>query len=424
MSFVEELKWRGLLQDLTPGLEEEMEKGPIKAYIGFDPTAASLTIGNLVSIMLLKHLQLAGHHPIVLLGGATGRIGDPSGKDKERNLLDYTILENNIEKQRGQFGLFLDFENENKAVMINNYDFYKDMSIFEFLRDIGKHLTVNYMLSKDSVKNRIESESGISFTEFSYQLIQGYDFRHLYEKHDCILQMGGADQWGNITTGTELIRKSGGKGYGLTCPLLTRSDGKKFGKSEEGNIWLDPEMTSPYKFYQFWLNITDDDLPKLMRIFSLRSRNDIEALETEYLGNPNALKRILAVELTERIHGQSALESVLKTTEIAFSPRLEKSYLDALNLEAWAMISSELDSNYISKSALENGINIVELLNEKHNSLPSKSEVKRAIKGGAISLNTDKISDENMIVDSSFLIHGKYIFSQNGKKNKFILIAE
>ena len=424
MSFVEELKWRGLLQDLTPGLEEEMEKGPIKAYIGFDPTAASLTIGNLVSIMLLKHLQLAGHHPIVLLGGATGRIGDPSGKDKERNLLDYTILENNIEKQKAQFGLFLDFENENKAVMINNYDFYKDMSIFEFLRDIGKHLTVNYMLSKDSVKNRIESESGISFTEFSYQLIQGYDFRHLYEKHDCILQMGGADQWGNITTGTELIRKSGGKGYGLTCPLLTRSDGKKFGKSEEGNIWLDPEMTSPYKFYQFWLNITDDDLPKLMRIFSLRSRNDIEALETEYLGNPNALKRILAVELTERIHGQSALESVLKTTEIAFSPRLEKSYLDALNLEAWAMISSELDSNYISKSDLENGINIVELLNEKHNSLPSKSEVKRAIKGGAISLNTDKISDENMIVDSSFLIHGKYIFSQNGKKNKFILIAE
>ena len=395
MSFVEELKWRGLLQDLTPGLEEEMEKGPIKAYIGFDPTAASLTIGNLVSIMLLKHLQLAGHHPIVLLGGATGRIGDPSGKDKERNLLDYTILENNIEKQRAQFGLFLDFENENKAVMINNYDFYKDMSIFEFLRDIGKHLTVNYMLSKDSVKNRIESESGISFTEFSYQLIQGYDFRHLYEKHDCILQMGGADQWGNITTGTELIRKSGGKGYGLTCPLLTRSDGKKFGKSEEGNIWLDPEMTSPYKFYQFWLNITDDDLPKLMRIFSLRSRNDIEALETEYLGNPNALKRILAVELTERIHGQSALESVLKTTEIAFSPRLEKSYLDALNLEAWAMISSELDSNYISKSDLENGINIVELLNEKHNSLPSKSEVKRAIKGGAISLNTDKISDNN-----------------------------
>jgi tyrosyl-tRNA synthetase len=424
MSFEEELKWRGLLQDLTPGLEEEMEKGPIKAYIGFDPTAASLTIGNLVSIMLLKHLQLAGHYPIVLLGGATGRIGDPSGKDKERNLLDYTILENNIEKQRAQFGLFLDFENENKAVMINNYDFYKDMSIFEFLRDIGKHLTVNYMLSKDSVKNRIESESGISFTEFSYQLIQGYDFRHLYEKHDCILQMGGADQWGNITTGTELIRKSGGKGYGLTCPLLTRSDGKKFGKSEEGNIWLDPEMTSPYKFYQFWLNITDDDLPKLMRIFSLRSRNDIEALETEYLGNPNALKRILAVELTERIHGQSALESVLKTTEIAFSPRLEKSYLDALNLEAWAMISSELDSNYISKSDLENGINIVELLNEKHNSLPSKSEVKRAIKGGAISLNTDKISDENMIVDSSFLIHGKYIFSQNGKKNKFILIAE
>ena len=424
MNFIEELQWRGLLQDMSPGLDEEMTKGTIKGYIGFDPTAPSLTIGNLVSIMLLKHLQLAGHKPIVLLGGATGRIGDPSGKDKERSLLDLEILERNIDAQRKQFALFLDFDGENAAEMVNNYDFYKNMSIFEFLRDIGKHITVNYMLSKDSVKNRIESESGISFTEFSYQLIQGYDFQHLCLNHNTILQMGGADQWGNITTGTELIRKAGGKGYGLTCPLLTRSDGKKFGKSEEGNIWLEGTMTSPYKFYQFWLNISDADLLKMFRIFSLRSRNEIESLETEHEGNPNFLKRLLAAELTERIHGAEALQAVQKATEIAFNPKLELSFLQSLSQTDWDIISEELEQVAVSKSLLDEGVNIADLLAGKHSSLASKTDVRRAIKGAAIAINTVKIEDENYIVKSELLLHGKYMFLQNGKKNKFILIVD
>jgi tyrosyl-tRNA synthetase len=424
MNFIEELQWRGLLQDMSPGLDEEMTKTTIKGYIGFDPTAPSLTIGNLVSIMLLKHLQLAGHKPIVLLGGATGRIGDPSGKDKERSLLDLEILERNIEAQRKQFGLFLDFDGENAAEMVNNYDFYKDMSIFEFLRDIGKHITVNYMLSKDSVKNRIESESGISFTEFSYQLIQGYDFQHLCLKHNTILQMGGADQWGNITTGTELIRKAGGKGYGLTCPLLTRSDGKKFGKSEEGNIWLEGTMTSPYKFYQFWLNISDADLLKMFRIFSLRSRSEIESLEKEHEANPNHLKRLLAAELTERIHGKESLDGVIKATEIAFNSKLELSFLESLSQIEWDIISEELDKVSVPKAILDEGVNIADLLAGKHSSLASKNDVRRAVKGAAIAINTVKIEDENYIVKSELLLHGKYMFLQNGKKNKFILIVD
>lgn len=424
MNFIDELNWRGLLQDMSPGLDEELSKGKIKGYIGFDPTAASLTIGNMVSIMLLKHLQLAGHKPIILLGGATGRIGDPSGKDKERTLLDLEVLENNIEAQRKQFELFLDFEGENAAVVINNYDFYKDMSIFEFLRDIGKNITVNYMLSKESVKNRIESESGISFTEFSYQLIQGYDFQHLCIKHNVILQMGGGDQWGNITTGTELIRKTGGKGYGLTCPLLTRSDGKKFGKSEEGNIWLDASMTSPYKFYQFWLNITDADLTKMFRIFSLKTRFEIESLEAEHENNPNLLKRLLAEELTERIHGIEALKSVQKATEIAFNSKLQLEFLKALTASEWSVIVEELDTVIVPKTELDAGINIADMLAGKHSSLSSKGDVRRAIKGAAIAINTEKINDENILIGSDRLLQGKYMFLQNGKKNKFILIAE
>lgn len=424
MSFIEELKWRGLLQELTPGLEEEMAKNTIVGYIGYDPTAPSLTIGNMVTIMLLKHLQLAGHRPIVLLGGATGRIGDPSGKDKERTLLDTETLSQNLVRFRKQFAKFLDFEGPNAAIMLDNYDFYKEMSIFEFLRDIGKHLTVNYMMSKESVKNRIASESGISFTEFSYQLIQGYDFQHLYQKHNCILQMGGGDQWGNITTGTELIRKSGGKGYALTCPLLTDANGKKFGKSEGNNIWLAPDMTSPYKFYQFWLNVTDEDLPQLFRTFSLHSREEIEALEATHSNNPNELKRILAAELTERVHSKEDLESAIKATAITFNPKLEEDFLRSLSMEELQMVSEELEAANFSKTDLDAGINVVDMLVGKHSSLLSKGDVKRAIKGGAIAINTVKVTDENLIISSDSLLHGKFIFLQNGKKNKFLLLAE
>lgn len=423
MSFIEELKWRGMLQDITPGLEEEMEKGSIVGYIGYDPTAPSLTIGNLVTIMLLKHLQLAGHRPIVLIGGATGRIGDPSGKDKERTLLELDTLNENIERFKLQFGKFLDFEGPNAAIMLNNYDFYANMSIFEFLRDIGKNLTVNYMMSKDSVKSRIASESGISFTEFSYQLIQGYDFQHLYKNNNCILQMGGGDQWGNITTGTELIRKSGGKGYALTCPLLMNAQGVKFGKSEAGNVWLAPDMTSPYKFYQFWLNVLDLDLPKLFRMFSLRSKEEIEALEAEHT-NPNELKRLLAAELTERVHSKADLESVERATAIAFNPKLEEDFLRSLSVEELTMVSEELVSFNFDKKALEVGVNIVDLLVGNHEDLKSKGDVKRAIKGGAIAVNTVKVDNEELIVNADSLLHGKFIFLQNGKKKKFLLVAE
>jgi len=421
MNFIEELKWRGLLQDVTPGLEEKMNEGSIKAYVGFDPTASSLTIGNLVSIMLLVHLQRCGHQPIVLLGGATGRIGDPSGKDKERSLLNLETIEQNINQQALQFQRFLSFEGPRGATMVNNYNFYSQMTIFEFLRDIGKQITVNYMLSKDSVKNRIESESGISFTEFSYQLIQGYDFQYLYHHHDCILQMGGADQWGNITTGTELVRKSGGKAYGLTCPLLTRSDGKKFGKSEEGNIWLDANLTSPYQFYQFWLNVSDQDLPKLLKIFSLKDRNTIENYLSLIDSSPNEIKKELAIEMTDRVHGSEALQSVVRVTELVFHPKLEKEFLAQLSAEEWNIIEKEIPMSTEKIETLVNGINIIDLLLEKHSSLPSKSEIKRAIKGMAISVNTEKVEGEDRTVLQSELFMNQYLFLQNGKKNKFII---
>ncbi len=424
MSFIEELRWRGLLQDMTEGLEEEMAKGPIKAYIGYDPTAPSLTIGNLVTIMLLKHLQLAGHQPIILLGGATGRIGDPSGKDKERQLLDTEVLKANIARFRAQFERFFDFEGPNAAMIVDNYDFYKEMSIFEFLRDIGKNITVNYMMAKESVKNRIQSEAGISFTEFSYQLIQGYDFQHLYEKHNCILQMGGGDQWGNITSGTHFIRKAGGKGYGLTCPLLTKADGKKFGKSEEGNVWLAADMTSPYKFYQFWLNAADQDLPKLLRIFSLKSKTEIEELEKEHAANPNAIKKLLAAELTERVHGPEGLARAERATEITFSKKLKPEFLAALSPEQFQELSEDLDAFQIEKSSLSEGLSIVDLLAGQHSSLQSKGEVRRAIKNNAIALNTIKINNAEHLVQVKDLLHERYLFLQNGKKNKFIAVVD
>jgi tyrosyl-tRNA synthetase len=424
MSFIEELRWRGLLQDMSEGLEEELAKGPITAYIGYDPTAPSLTIGNLVTIMLLKHLQLAGHRPIILLGGATGRIGDPSGKDEERQLLDNDVLKANIARFKAQFGKFFEFEGPNAAILLDNYDFYKEMSIFEFLRDIGKNITVNYMMSKESVKNRIQSETGISFTEFSYQLIQGYDFQYLYENHNCVLQMGGGDQWGNITTGTQFIRKAGGKGFGLTCPLLTKSDGKKFGKSEAGNVWLAADMTSPYKFYQFWLNVSDADLPKLIRTFSLKNKEEIEALEAEHEGNPNELKKILAEEMTERVHSKEALEAAQRATGIAFNKKLKKEFLEDLQEGDWEILKDELFSFKLDKSQLDAGLNIIDMLSGNHDSLKSNADVRRAIKGSALAVNAVKVANADLQISNADLLHGKYLFLQNGKKNKFIAVVE
>jgi len=424
MGFISELKWRGLLKDITPGLEEALEEGSIKGYIGYDPTASSLTIGNLVTIMLLKHLQLAGHTPIVLMGGATGKIGDPSGKDEERQLLTYSEIQDNIDNQSEQFGKFLDFEGDNAAIMLDNSDFYKDMDVFSFLRDVGKNITINYMMSKESVKNRLEK--GLSFTEFSYQLIQGYDFQYLYEVEDCVLQMGGSDQWGNITTGTHFVSKNGGKAFGLTCPLLTKSDGKKFGKSEEGNVWLDPEMTSPYRFYQFWLGngILDDDLLKLFKIFSLKSREEIEKLFEEKGDAPRELRQILAEELTCRVHSKKAFQNVKKATEILFSRKLKNDFILSLSDDVFTMLSKEIPSFTANKEALSNGITLDELLLGKHETIKSKSDVRRAVKGNALSMNANKVQQHDQPISEEDLVHGRYIFFQNGKKNKFLAIVE
>lgn len=423
MNLLEELNWRGLLQDHSAGLEEILDQQKIVAYVGFDPTAASLTIGNLVSIMLLKHLQLHGHRPIVLLGGATGKIGDPSGKDQERQLLSYDALNKNIEAFKSQFLRLLEEDGPNGVIFLNNEDFYKDMDVFTFLRDIGKNITVNYMMAKDSVKNRIHNrEQGISFTEFSYQLIQGYDFEYLYKNYDCVLQMGGSDQWGNILTGTHFVNKKGGKAFGLTCPLLTKSDGSKFGKSEGGNIWLDPKMTSPFQFYQFWLNkVPDADIEKMFKTFSLRTKDDIAKLMQSYLvDNPNYLLNLLADELTTRIHGAAVCESVQKVIKIVFNKNLERDTLEQLSLEELNMLKAELPVFEFDTEVLEQGIQLDELLLNAHQSLDSKAKIRNSIKGNALSINTIKVKSHDQILSKSDLIKGSFIFVQNGKKNKFL----
>ncbi len=426
MNFIEELRWRNMIFQTTEGVEEHLTTGMRTGYIGFDPTAPSMTIGNLVQFQILKLFQLSGNRPVVLMGGATGRIGDPSGKSAERQLKSYDELDANLDRQKMQAMKLLNFEEgENRAILRNNLDFYKEMNVLAFLRDVGKTLTVNYMMGKQSVADRIESGSGLSFTEFSYQLLQAYDFQCLFEEHGCTLQMGGSDQWGNITSGTEFIRRNlGEKAYAVTTPLLTKSDGTKYGKSEAGNIWLDPEMTSPYRFYQFWINTADADLSRVLRYFTLKSREEVEALEAEFAGNPQALKRILGEELTLRIHGRAAFESVQRVSELLFGKQFQRSSLLELDEKELAMVAEEIPSHIVPKSALANGLNILDLMAEKTTIVPSKTEAKRAIQGNAVSVNLEKIETVDFTVHQGSLLHGKYLMLENGRKNKFMVVAE
>ncbi len=429
MNFVEELKWRGMLHDVMPGTDEQLDKELTSAYLGIDPTADSLHIGHLVGVMVLKHFQLAGHKPIALIGGATGMIGDPSGKSEERNLLDEPTLRHNQECIKKQLAKFLDFETEapNAAVLVNNYDWMKEISFLEFIRDIGKHITVNYMMAKDSVKKRISAESkeGMSFTEFTYQLVQGYDFLWLYQNMNCKLQMGGSDQWGNITTGTELIRrKASGEAFALTVPLITKADGTKFGKTEQGNVWLDPDRTTPYQFYQFWLNASDEDAERYIKIFTALPREEIDALVSEHKIAPHArlLQKRLAEEVTIMVHSKEDYEMAVEASQILFGKGTAEQ-LRKLNEKTFLSVFEGVPQFHISKAELEKGINVVDLLAEKTEVFPSKGELRRTIKGNGLSINQEKISNETLQIDSGFLIGGKYILAQKGKKNYSLIIA-
>jgi len=429
MNFVQELKWRGMLHDIMPGTEELLEKEVISAYVGIDPTADSLHIGHLVGIMMLKHLQKAGHKPIVLIGGATGMIGDPSGKSEERNLLDEETLRHNQEAIKKQVSRFLDFDPalENTAVVVNNYDWMKNFSFLGFIRDVGKHITVNYMMSKDSVKKRLSGEArdGMSFTEFTYQLVQGYDFLHLYQNQGCKLQMGGSDQWGNITTGTELIRrKTGGEAFAITCPLITKADGGKFGKTESGNIWLDPNRTSPYAFYQFWLNCSDDDSKKYIRIFTLLPESEILELEKLHDEAPHTrvLQKRLAEELTITVHGKQELEMALEASQILFGKGTAES-LSKLSEETLLSVFEGVPQCPLAKEDLDAGLNIVELVAQKTDIFSSNGEARRMLKDNGVSVNKTKVND-TFVVTKELLIRDKYLIVQKGKKNYYLIIAE
>ena len=420
MDLIEELKWRGMLHDIMPGLVEQLAKESTAGYVGFDPTADSLHIGNLVPVMLLLHWQRAGHKPVVLVGGATGMVGDPSGKTKERQLLDLDVMEHNLNSQKNQLKKFLDFEGENAARVVNNFDWFKDINFLEFIRDVGKHITVNYMMSKDSVKNRLEE--GMSFTEFTYQLVQGYDFYHLWKNENCKVQMGGSDQWGNILTGTELIRKKGsGQAFALTAPLITKADGSKFGKSEGGNIWIDKKRTSAYKFYQYWLNIADEDAGKFIRIFTLKSKNEIESLEAAHTENPRAriLQTALAEDITTRVHSEEDLKTAVAASKILFG-KSAKSDLENLPESEFLSVFEGVDKATISLELLNSGVGFIDLLSEHTGFLSSKGEARRALKENSIRLNKD-IVDESKSVDRSDLLNGKYLLLQRGKKNYFLV---
>lgn len=421
MNIIKELRWRGMIQDIIPGTEEQLSKEMTTGYIGFDPTATSLHIGSLVPILLLVHLQRAGHRPVALVGGATGMIGDPSGKSEERNLLNEETLAANIAGIKSQLEKYLDFSpaNPNAAIMVNNYDWFKSISFLEFLRDAGKHITVNYMMAKDSVKKRFEGEVGISYTEFAYQLMQGYDFFHLYTTADVKLQMGGSDQWGNITTGTEFIRRKAGKeAFAFTCPLIRKADGTKFGKTEKGNIWLDPEKTSPYQFFQFWLNTSDEDAVTWIKIFTFLEEPTIQQLIGEHQQNPAArlLQKTLAKEITCFVHGTEEYEKAIATTEKLFAnqsrPASEMSIEDLEGLEGVVKAA-------IAKAHLEQGMDIVSLLAETKVA-PSKGEARKLIQGGGISLNREKVTDAQLMVTNTHLLHGRYILLQKGKKNYYL----
>lgn len=423
MDFLSELRWRGMIHETTPGIEEYLAEGPKTAYIGFDPTAPSLTIGNYVQLMLLNFWQRAGHRPLVLMGGATGRIGDPSGKDQERQLKTYEELDQNLARQVEQCKKLLDFDGPNGAILVNNLDFYRNMNVLDFLRDVGKTLTVSYMTSKESVKKRLET--GLSFTEFSYQLLQAYDFQVLYQQYDCRVQMGGSDQWGNITSGTEFIRRNAeGKAYAITTPLLTKADGSKFGKSEAGNIWMDPQLTSPYKFYQFWINADDRDLPKFMRYFSFRSQEEVEQLEADFADDPRHLKALLAQELTERVHSKEDYEAVKQVSNLLFNKKAGRDDLHSLNTSALKAVADEIPSFTIEQALLNGGVSLIDLMAEHTEMVSSKSEARRAIKGNAVSVNKQKIADQEAEVGADDLLHGRYIMVENGKKNKFMLVVE
>ncbi len=423
MTLVEELRWRGMVHDMMPGTEELLSKEMVTAYVGFDPTSDSLHIGHLVSIMLLRHLQKAGHKPIALIGGATGMIGDPSGKSEERNLLDEPTLRHNQECIKKQMARFLDFNSDvpNKAEMVNNYDWMKDFSFLEFIRDVGKLITVNYMMSKDSVKKRLET--GLSFTEFSYQLVQGYDFLYLYQQKNCKLQMGGSDQWGNIVTGTELIRrKTGGEAYALTCPLITKSDGGKFGKTEQGNVWLDAEKTSPYAFYQFWLNVSDQDAEKYIKIFTLLSQQEIDQMIMQHRESPHLriLQKKLAEEVTLMVHSQNELNTAIEASEILFGKGTTET-LKKLDEKVFLNIFEGVPIFEIRRDILANGITLSDMLAKETTIFSSKGELRRMVDGGGVSINKKKVDNAEKIVSVDDSLNQKYFLIQKGKKNYFII---
>ena len=429
MNFIEELEWRGMIHTVMPGTDEQLKKEMTTAYVGIDPTADSLHIGHLVSVMMLRHFQRAGHKPVALVGGATGMIGDPSMKSAERNLLDEETLRHNQECIKAQLAKFLDFESNqpNAAELVNNYDWMKDYSFLNFIRDIGKHITVNYMMAKDSVKKRLSSESseGMSFTEFSYQLLQGYDFLHLYRTKNCKLQMGGSDQWGNITTGTELIRRvTGGEAFAMVCPLITKADGGKFGKTESGNVWLDRRYTSPYKFYQFWLNVSDADAEKYIKIFTAISKDEIGTLIDQHRETPHLrlLQKRLAEEVTVMVHSRADYNAAVEASEILFG-NATSDVLKRLDEETLLAVFEGVPQFNITLSELETGVKAIELFTEKASVFPSKGELRKMVQSGGVSINKEKMTDQDYLITKSDLLNNKYLLVQKGKKNYFLLIA-